>query len=215
MTRWWLSRPRAQLAKVPAPRHAAGARSLLSCWRHPCCAGRLVRLAGMEGEGGLSRPARTSGTADRYRRVQFVSRRCVHHDRWRGARDNPASACRLPRGPTPFKSPADRPRGRFRSRSRRGASSRSMSSSRRQRRWLSQGGRVEVGSDPPGAEVRIDGVFKGTTPLVVNDVAAGQHRVTVTARRRGRQSNRQRDARRHIDRGGVGGRSGRRRREAG
>ena len=43
-----------------------------------------------------------------------------------------------------------------------------------------QGGRVEVGSEPPGAEVRIDGVLKGVTPLVVNDVAVGQRRIMVS-----------------------------------
>jgi len=42
-----------------------------------------------------------------------------------------------------------------------------------------QGGRLEVGSDPSGAEVRVDGVARGVTPLVVNDIAPGQHRVTL------------------------------------
>jgi hypothetical protein len=45
---------------------------------------------------------------------------------------------------------------------------------------LSQGGRLDIGSDPVGAEVRVDGVLKGVTPLTVNDVAPGQHRVTVS-----------------------------------
>jgi hypothetical protein len=43
------------------------------------------------------------------------------------------------------------------------------------------GGRLEIGSDPPGAQVTLDGVPKGTTPVVVADVAPGQHRVTVSA----------------------------------
>lgn len=43
------------------------------------------------------------------------------------------------------------------------------------------GGRLEIGSDPPGAQVALDGVSKGVTPLVLSDVAAGQHRVTVSA----------------------------------
>jgi PEGA domain len=43
------------------------------------------------------------------------------------------------------------------------------------------GGRLEIGSEPSGAEVRVDGVAKGVTPLVINDVPAGQHRVTVSA----------------------------------
>jgi hypothetical protein len=45
-----------------------------------------------------------------------------------------------------------------------------------------QGGRVEIGSDPAGAEVRIDGVLKGVTPLVVADVPPGQRRITVSGR---------------------------------
>jgi hypothetical protein len=43
-----------------------------------------------------------------------------------------------------------------------------------------QGGRLEIGSDPSGANVRIDGVLKGVTPLTLNDVAPGQHRVTIS-----------------------------------
>jgi hypothetical protein len=45
----------------------------------------------------------------------------------------------------------------------------------------SLGGRLEIGSDPPGAEVRVDGVSRGLTPLVINDIPAGQHRVTLSA----------------------------------
>jgi eukaryotic-like serine/threonine-protein kinase len=43
------------------------------------------------------------------------------------------------------------------------------------------GGRLEIGSDPSGAQVALDGVSRGVTPLVIADVAPGQHRVTVTA----------------------------------
>jgi PEGA domain len=43
------------------------------------------------------------------------------------------------------------------------------------------GGRLEIGSDPSGADVRVDGVPKGVTPLVIEDIAPGQHRVTVSA----------------------------------
>lgn len=43
------------------------------------------------------------------------------------------------------------------------------------------GGRLEIGSDPPGAQVALDGVSRGVTPLVLADVAPGQHRVTVSA----------------------------------
>jgi hypothetical protein len=45
----------------------------------------------------------------------------------------------------------------------------------------SSGGRLEIGSDPPGAQVTLDGVPKGTAPLVITDVSAGPHRVTVSA----------------------------------
>jgi hypothetical protein len=45
-----------------------------------------------------------------------------------------------------------------------------------------QGGRVEIGSDPAGAEVRIDGVLRGVTPLVVADVPPGQRRISVSGR---------------------------------
>ena len=43
------------------------------------------------------------------------------------------------------------------------------------------GGRLEIGSEPPGAQVTLDGIPKGTTPVVVADVPPGQHRVTVSA----------------------------------
>ena len=40
-------------------------------------------------------------------------------------------------------------------------------------------GRLEVTSDPAGAQVSVDGVPQGTTPLVVATIAPGQHRVTI------------------------------------
>lgn len=43
------------------------------------------------------------------------------------------------------------------------------------------GGRLEIGSEPPGALVALDGVSKGVTPLVIPDAAPGQHRITVSA----------------------------------
>ena len=43
------------------------------------------------------------------------------------------------------------------------------------------GGRVEIGSEPPGAQVVLDGVSRGTTPLALADVPPGQHRVSVSA----------------------------------
>jgi hypothetical protein len=43
------------------------------------------------------------------------------------------------------------------------------------------GGRLEIGSDPSGADVRVDGVHRGVTPLVINDIAPGQHRVSLSA----------------------------------
>jgi PEGA domain len=46
---------------------------------------------------------------------------------------------------------------------------------------VTMGGRLEIGSDQPGAQVALDGARKGVTPLVLNNVTAGQHRVTVSA----------------------------------
>jgi hypothetical protein len=43
------------------------------------------------------------------------------------------------------------------------------------------GGRLEIGSDPPGAEVRIDGALRGISPLAIADMTAGPHRVTVSS----------------------------------
>jgi eukaryotic-like serine/threonine-protein kinase len=43
----------------------------------------------------------------------------------------------------------------------------------------SLGGRLEIGSQPPGAEVRVDGVPRGRAPLVLQDISIGQHRVAV------------------------------------
>lgn len=45
----------------------------------------------------------------------------------------------------------------------------------------SPGGRLEIGSEPPGAQVALDGVSKGVTPLAIADVAPGQHRVSISA----------------------------------
>src|SRR5688572_15458623 len=46
---------------------------------------------------------------------------------------------------------------------------------------VTTGGRLEIGSDPPGAAVAIDSVPKGMTPVVIADIPPGQHRVTVSA----------------------------------
>ena len=43
------------------------------------------------------------------------------------------------------------------------------------------GGRLEIGSDPPGALVAIDGMAQGWTPLVLADVAPGRYRITVSS----------------------------------
>ena len=40
-------------------------------------------------------------------------------------------------------------------------------------------GNLDITSDPPGAEAYLDGELKGTTPLTVNDVAAGIHRLSL------------------------------------
>ena len=42
---------------------------------------------------------------------------------------------------------------------------------------LPQGGSVVITSDPPGAEIAIDGVVRGTTPLTVADLAPGMLKV--------------------------------------
>jgi hypothetical protein len=41
-------------------------------------------------------------------------------------------------------------------------------------------GRLEVASDPPGAVVSLDGTRRGTTPLVVDEVPPGRHRVALS-----------------------------------
>jgi hypothetical protein len=41
-------------------------------------------------------------------------------------------------------------------------------------------GRLEITSDVPGTGVAIDGVARGVTPLVLDDVAPGEHRVALT-----------------------------------
>mgnify|MGYP001441052969 CR=1 FL=1 len=43
-----------------------------------------------------------------------------------------------------------------------------------------QFGRLQVTSDPPGAEVELDGIVKGETPLELDGVPAGEHNVTLT-----------------------------------
>jgi hypothetical protein len=42
------------------------------------------------------------------------------------------------------------------------------------------GGRISVVTDPPGARVKVDGEPRGTSPVVVTDLAAASHLVTVT-----------------------------------
>lgn len=41
-------------------------------------------------------------------------------------------------------------------------------------------GRLEVTSDPVGADVAVDGVPRGVTPLIISAMAAGQHRVVIS-----------------------------------
>lgn len=43
------------------------------------------------------------------------------------------------------------------------------------------GGQLEIESEPAGAQVEIDGVFRGRTPLVFSDMAPGQYRIRVLA----------------------------------
>ncbi len=41
-------------------------------------------------------------------------------------------------------------------------------------------GRLEISSDPPGANVSVDGVRRGVTPLAIDSVDAGEHRVAIS-----------------------------------
>jgi PEGA domain len=42
-------------------------------------------------------------------------------------------------------------------------------------------GRLEIGSDPPGAQVRVDNASRGTTPLSIASVAPGEHTVVISS----------------------------------
>jgi hypothetical protein len=42
-------------------------------------------------------------------------------------------------------------------------------------------GRVSILTDPPGARVAIDARLRGVSPLVINDLEAGEHTITVTS----------------------------------
>jgi hypothetical protein len=42
-------------------------------------------------------------------------------------------------------------------------------------------GKLEVTSDPPGAQVRVDGAVAGTTPLTIAAVAAGDHDIAISS----------------------------------
>lgn len=41
-------------------------------------------------------------------------------------------------------------------------------------------GRLDVSSDPPGAQVRVDGVVRGVTPLTLDAVEARDHRIALS-----------------------------------
>jgi PEGA domain len=41
-------------------------------------------------------------------------------------------------------------------------------------------GRLEVTSDPAGAQVSVDGAHRGVTPLTISSIEPGQHRVTIS-----------------------------------
>jgi hypothetical protein len=45
---------------------------------------------------------------------------------------------------------------------------------------LPASGRLSIATDPDAARVTVDGIARGTTPVTVPDLAAGQHRVKVT-----------------------------------
>ena len=42
-------------------------------------------------------------------------------------------------------------------------------------------GRLEVASDPPGAQVTVDGAAKGRTPLTLAEIQAGEHAVVISS----------------------------------
>jgi hypothetical protein len=42
-------------------------------------------------------------------------------------------------------------------------------------------GRLEVASDPPGAQVTVDGAAKGRTPLTLSDIHPGEHAVAISS----------------------------------
>jgi hypothetical protein len=44
-----------------------------------------------------------------------------------------------------------------------------------------QTGRLDIASDPPGAQVSVDGASKGVTPLSVASIAAGEHKITISS----------------------------------
>jgi hypothetical protein len=46
---------------------------------------------------------------------------------------------------------------------------------------VAPGGRISVVTDPPGARVKVDGEPRGTSPVVVTDLSAASHVVTVTS----------------------------------
>ena len=45
----------------------------------------------------------------------------------------------------------------------------------------SAGGQLQVRTDPPGAQVSVDGVPRGTSPITVNDLAPGEHSVVLAS----------------------------------
>ena len=45
----------------------------------------------------------------------------------------------------------------------------------------SAGGQLQVRTDPAGAQVVVDGIARGTSPLTVNDLAPGEHAVLLTS----------------------------------
>jgi hypothetical protein len=42
-------------------------------------------------------------------------------------------------------------------------------------------GRLEIASEPQGAQVRIDGTPRGTTPLTISDIAPGEHTIVISS----------------------------------
>ena len=158
--------------------------------------GRVVRLAGVDRDTPAS--ARLNSRCRRgHGGLHLRSRRRVDHGLTARREASRRFACRFPLERTVFKY------------KRSGVEDTSDHRGTRQRRVAvcgacaphrpRHGGRLEIGSEPPGALVALDGISKGVTPLVITDAAPGQHRITVSAGEQQREPHCERHARRDLD----------------